>query len=236
MLNIEVLNEHQMRLVDQRQARQQAEWKRGARSGKIVRFMGEELVLLPGVFPPKSDTSLLAGSLNLKAGAKVLDVGTGCGALAIWAARQGAASVVAVDTSITAVKNASLNVQRLALEEQIQVREGDVFSTIRPSDRFDVIIANLPGRNKPATDEMASAQWDTNFRAHQELFVGAKRYLSNDGAILMVKANYPDLLEMASLAKGNGFSITIVSRTAPLNDDPRVYYTMSLSLAHEDDV
>ena len=68
------------------------------------------LVTLPGVFRPISDTWLLADALDgedLPAGARVLDLCSGSGALAIRAARR--AEVTAVDVSRRAVATIRLN-------------------------------------------------------------------------------------------------------------------------------
>jgi hypothetical protein len=48
-----------MKAIDQRQAQQQSDWKAVPRQGQIVSFLGTDLVVLPGVFPPKEDTVLL---------------------------------------------------------------------------------------------------------------------------------------------------------------------------------
>ena len=73
-----------MEAIDKRQVQQQSEWKRLPREGQFVSFLGTELLVLPGVFPPKEDTVLLAKHLPAKTGVTVLDVDTGTGALAIW--------------------------------------------------------------------------------------------------------------------------------------------------------
>ncbi|OLT21726.1 hypothetical protein BJF79_46660 [Actinomadura sp. CNU-125] len=55
----------------------------------------------PGVYRPQADTALLADVLRragVAAGARVLDVGTGTGAVAVAAARCGAREVVAVES------------------------------------------------------------------------------------------------------------------------------------------
>jgi release factor glutamine methyltransferase len=228
VLNIDVLTPEEMKAIDQRQAQQQSEWKAIPIEGQVVTFLGIELLVLPGVFPPKEDARLLAEHISIGAADSVLDVGTGTGALALWAARQGAA-VVAVDIAEDAVRNAKRNVDRLGLADRVEVRASNVFSSIAPSESFDIILANLPGRNKAAVDDTSAAQWDTEFRAHRALFEGARTHLRPGGSIYMVKANYPDLLEMVSLAEVCGYDVAVICQSIPVEGDPRRYYAFSLS-------
>ncbi len=151
MLSIDVLSQAQMEAIDQRQIKQQSESRSIPPEGKIVRLIDMALLVLPGVFPPNESTVFLAEHLHVSAGSSVLDVGTGTGALALLAALQGAASVVAVDIAAAAVRNAKRNVERLGLGNRVDVRAGHVFSSITPSETFDIIVANLPGGTKQPT-------------------------------------------------------------------------------------
>src|SRR3954452_6062445 len=75
----------------------------------------EDTVLLlraPAVYPAQGDTWLLTDALaaeNLRPSTRVLDVCTGSGALAVAAAKLGAADVTAVDISRRAVVSSWLN-------------------------------------------------------------------------------------------------------------------------------
>ncbi|MFJ8079171.1 HemK2/MTQ2 family protein methyltransferase [Streptomyces sp. NPDC096205] len=97
----------------------------------------------PGVYPPQEDTALLADALSeepLPPGASVLDVGTGTGALALDAARQGS-RVTAVDVSWRAAWAARVNARLAGLP--IRVRRGNLFAPVR-GQSFDLILANPP--------------------------------------------------------------------------------------------
>jgi methylase of polypeptide subunit release factors len=81
VLNVDVLTQKEMEAIDKRQVQQQSEWKRIPREGQFVSFLGTELLVLPGVFPPKEDTVLLAKHLPTMGAVSVLDVGTGTGSI-----------------------------------------------------------------------------------------------------------------------------------------------------------
>ncbi|MGK5543887.1 HemK2/MTQ2 family protein methyltransferase [Streptomyces sp. URMC 127] len=101
-------------------------------------------VVLPGVYPPQEDTRLLAAALcreELPRAARVLDVGTGSGALAVAAARRGAAEVTAIDVCGRAVLTARLN--GLLAGCRIRTVRGDLLSPVA-GERFDLVVANPP--------------------------------------------------------------------------------------------
>ncbi len=49
----------------------------------------------------------------------------------------------------------------------------------------------------------------------------------------MVKANYPDLLELVSLTETGVYKIAVMGQSTPADGAPRMYYVLSLSLANE---
>ena len=228
-MNIDVLTPTQMEAIDQRQIQQQSDWKSIPPDGITVSFLESELIVLPGVFPPKRDTQLLIDTLDVRDADSILDVGTGTGALAIWAAHNSQASIVAVDMSDASVGNAKKNTECYGFEDQIDVRKGDVYSSLSNNETFDVILANLPGRNKPASDDIAAAQWDTDFQAHRSLFSTANTHLRPGGRIYIVKANYPDLPEMIELATSYSYQVKVIGKSDATENDPRIYYALSIS-------
>ncbi len=84
----------------------------------------------------------LEGMSGIK-GARVLDLGTGTGVLAIAAVKLGAREVVAVDTEADAVAAASRNVALNGVEGAVKVVLGDVAAVKRR--RFDIALANIYG-------------------------------------------------------------------------------------------
>jgi release factor glutamine methyltransferase len=85
---------------------------------------------------------LLAEALRAaRAGGRVLDVGTGTGALALVAALSGAAEVIAVDDCRRAVLAARVNAWSRRLP--VRVIRSDLFEAVA-GHVFDVIVANPP--------------------------------------------------------------------------------------------
>ena len=123
-------------------------WQR-RRHGRLVieRGLGRPLVILPGVFNPAlfRTTPFVLSYLaenGVPSAGRVLDLCTGSGALAL-AAAEGAASVVAVDIDPVAVRCARINVLLNGLEDNVEIRQGDLFSAV-DGQRFDLILCNPP--------------------------------------------------------------------------------------------
>jgi release factor glutamine methyltransferase len=114
-----------------------------------ARFEGLDLVVEPGVFPPTlfGSTRIVARHLATLplAGKRVLDVGTGSGALALVAARAGA-RVVAVDLDPAAVACARDNARRNHLA--VDVRESDLLAAAG-EEPFDYVVFNPPHFPRP---------------------------------------------------------------------------------------
>jgi release factor glutamine methyltransferase len=105
------------------------------------------LIVSLGVFHPGLfvSTPLLLDALSqllLEAGSSVLDMGTGTGVRAVFAAKTGP-RVTAVDVSPLAVRCARVNAILNCLEDQIRVLQGDLFALIG-NERYDLVIFNPP--------------------------------------------------------------------------------------------
>lgn len=78
---------------------------------------------------PSTRLCLIAMEKVLKPGERVLDVGTGSGILALFAAKLGAKEVLALDIDRIAVKVARENVARNGLKGKVKVRWGTIIRT-----------------------------------------------------------------------------------------------------------
>jgi release factor glutamine methyltransferase len=110
-------------------------------------FRGLELAVDRRVLIPRPETELLVElALELQP-ARVLDVGTGSGAIAIAVADElPECEVTATDTSPAALEVARANAERLGLAGRVRFHEG----TLPPADDpdadggYDLVLANLP--------------------------------------------------------------------------------------------
>lgn len=117
-------------------------------------FFGLPLRVTPAVLIPRPETEhLVEKALDLAAqfnGARILDVGTGSGAIAVALAHKlPDAQVTAVDISVAALDVARENAQRNGVTERIRFVEGDLLPAFA-DERFEIVVSNPP--YVPATD------------------------------------------------------------------------------------
>ncbi|WP_411277850.1 homocysteine S-methyltransferase family protein [Gaiella sp.] len=104
-----------------------------------------DLAVEPGVFVPTQGSYLLWKHLQRTGdggGGKCLDVGCGCGILAVQLALNGAASVHAIDIDRGSVANTLANAFRNGVSDRVSGDTVDLFQW-EPSERFDLIAASL---------------------------------------------------------------------------------------------
>lgn len=150
------------------------------------------LARTPGVYRAEDDTAALIDVLQrggYATGRRVLDVGTGSGAVALAAARAGAASVTAVDLSARAVGTARFNARMAGLS--IDVRRGDLFAPVAGL-RFGLVVSNppyVPAATAHLPRHTRGRSWDGGIDGRavlDRICAGAPDVLTEDGEILLV--------------------------------------------------
>ncbi len=99
----------------------------------------------PAVLVPRADTEILVEEAlsRIEGAARVIDVGTGSGAIAIALAHEKAAiQMTALDCSEAALEVARSNADRHGLAERIHFVSGDL--AVLPSGPFEMIVSNPP--------------------------------------------------------------------------------------------
>jgi len=158
-----------------------------AREGIFFEALGDRITVFPHVYVPadRSVPAMLAEYGHLIEGKRVLDMGTGMGVLALLAARLGAAQVVAADVSPSAVANARVNVERLGLEERVEVREpADLFAAVE-GEAFDVVVFNAPWIEGEPKSPYDAALYDPGYRILDGFLRAVGQYLAPGGAVLL---------------------------------------------------
>jgi len=181
-----------------------------ARDEYKVQVLGKELYVCPNVFAPLwGDSIVLAETVleETKEGDYVLDLGTGTGIQAIFAAEK-AGNVLAVDVNPAAVKCSKKNVKYHAMDNKIEVIESDLFSSV--DEKFDMIIYNPPFRWFKSRDMLERASLDENYESLNRFFSEAREHLRENGRIIIVFSTSGDIEYFEYLIKEYEFKSEVI--------------------------
>jgi release factor glutamine methyltransferase len=170
------------------------------------------------VYEPAEDSFLFAANLIVKEGEKVLDMGTGCGILSIIAARK-ASEVVAVDINPYAVKCAMENAKLNGVAEKISFIQGDLFTPLKPTENFDLILFNAPylpiehGENG-CWLERAWAGGAAGREVIDRFIHEAPKHLKPNGLILLMQSTLSGVEETLKRFEEKGLKASVVAERA----------------------
>ena len=87
---------------------------------------------------------------------RIVEVGTGCGCIAIAVAKHcEKATVEAIDISAEALDVAKRNVETHQLESRVQLIQGDLLDVVQDADQVDMVVSNPPYVGLKETSELA---------------------------------------------------------------------------------
>jgi methylase of polypeptide subunit release factors len=157
----------------------QMSFMRSKKKKEIVEVNGIKAEIQPYMFPPVSpysySTRVLLDNMSFNEGERVLEIGTGCGILSVFAARQGAI-VDGVDILPECIQFSLDNAIRNGVFRNTRFFYSDMFSNI---DReYKTILCNLPilEGDLPDKDPRWYSLFDPSFKFHRQLFQEGRRY------------------------------------------------------------
>lgn len=187
-------------------------------------FHGLDFLLSKETLEPRPDTEVLVDTVlpalkqavSQKGSARVLDLGTGTGAICLALLKEcpgatGIGSDISADALETAAKNASRN----GLETRFEIRQSDWFEKI--SGRFDIIVSNPPyirsdivttlDREVRHHDPMAALDGGQDGLAPYRLIAAdVGRFLVENG-IVGVEIGFDQRLDVSAIFASHGFSL-----------------------------
>jgi release factor glutamine methyltransferase len=191
---------------------------------RLERVHGVPILVIPTVFNPKVPRTgaFLAAQLDgqrVHVDAEVLDIGTGSGVCAVFAARH-ARRVVAVDINPAAVRCANINARLNDLEHRIEVRHGDLFAPVA-GERFDLIVFNPPFlRGAPRNDR--DRAWRSPDVA-ERFAAGLRDHLKPRGAALVVLSTFGNAQVFLEQVRQRGFEISVLAVGRFVNEQLAVF-------------
>jgi release factor glutamine methyltransferase len=185
---------------------------------KMTSFADYKLLVSEHVYDPAEDSFLMAENLTVKRGDCVLDMGTGCGILAIVAAAK-ASKVVAVDINPYAVRCAKKNAEANHVRGNVSFVQGDLFTPIKTAEKFDLILFNAPYLPSKSVqgDPWLELAWAGGQRGREVIdrFVcESSKYLKKGGSILLVQSTLSDVQETLRKLREEGLEVDILAERA----------------------
>ncbi|MES3005438.1 MAG: methyltransferase [Patescibacteria group bacterium] len=165
------------------------------RVSEDIKISGLKLTTYPDVWNPKKgkSTKMFIGLLkkyDIKKTEKVLDLGTGCGVLALLIWKKKVKNILAADISSGSILNAELNFKLFAA--QIKTKQSDLFSNIK--GKFDLILFNAPATHPKRVNSKVGrwSLWGDN-EALLKSFVGnLSSHLNRRGRALVMCSRFTD--------------------------------------------
>ena len=188
---------------------------------KVFRFKQFAVVNDRTAMKVGTDGVLLGAWCPVEGMKRVLDVGTGCGVIALMVAqRNSEALITGIDIDHDAIEEASLNMERSPWKERLTALERD-FNDMEPSEGYDLIVSNPPFFTNgvlPTGDSRTVAR-HTQSLTYRQLIEGAVKLLTARGMLALISPTDAegDIIEAAAFAS---LPVRRVTRVIPVEGAP----------------
>lgn len=194
-----------------------------------------------------TDGVLLGAWCPLDSARRVLDVGTGCGVIALMIAQRNAQAVIdAIDIDQAAIEEAALNFANSPWGDRLTANLAD-FNDWSGCNRYDLIVSNPPYFNDSLLPPDASRTLarHTQSLTYRQLVDGAAKLLTEEGTLCMISPTdtEAEIIEAATFAS---LPVSQLTRVIPVegNEPKRTLWQMArrsipyhedtLTIAHSD--
>jgi release factor glutamine methyltransferase len=188
----------------------------------IAYYKEKAFEVAKNVYEPAEDTFLLADNLDVRKGERVLEFGTGCGLLAILAAKVGV-QVVATDINPAALKCARANAVKHRVGDRIDFRLGDLFEPV-VGEHFDLVIFNppyLPVEPEEALCGPLDRAWEAGpdgRRIIDRFLREMPNHLTPNGRVLFVQSSLANISKTLRVLETSGFKVNTIHKKLPFEE------------------
>ena len=204
-------------MMSKEEAQKRRDWQNGVyemhvkcKAAISMDLLGRRLEIPQDVFsPPPYEHNLLAKAVlrEVKESDKVLDMGTGSGVQAIFAASK-STNVLAVDVNPSAVNCARANVELNGLSSRVTVKMSDLFENA--DGKYDLIIFDPPFRWFEPRNMWERCSADKDYVSLRLFFENAGVHLSKDGRMLIHFGTSGDLAYLKHVIRKYSFDRRLV--------------------------
>lgn len=214
---------------------------------KVFRFKQFAVINDRTAMKVGTDGVLLGAWCPVEDARRVLDVGTGCGVIALMIAQRNPAAIInAIDIDRDAIEEAALNFANSPWCDRLKATECD-FNDMDKKARYDLIVSNPPYFTNgilPTGDARITARHTASL-SYRQLIEGAARLLTDDGMLALISPTdaEQDIIEaatFASLPVRQMVRVIPVEGTAPkrtlwlLSRRDIPYHEGTLTIVHRD--
>ena len=193
--------------------------KRRYNTYALEKILGVPICCIPGVFNPKlmRTGEFFAAHISaaeIAPGSAVLDMGTGSGVCAIFAALR-AVRVTAVDINPAAIRCATANVWLNNVQDAVEIRHGDLFTPVA-NQRFDLVLFNPPFIHGAPQNDLDRA-WRSSDVA--ERFAGQlPDHLKPNGRALVLLSTFGNSDRFVAALHRQNLSMAVVATRRYVNE------------------